>query len=193
MGRSLEIERWYWCLAVVVLLLLLCLWGNGNIAFLSVNEARRAVTVREMYQADDWLVPQMNGALYLAKPPLFYWLSLIPVSLQGAVSEWAMRLPSALSALACCAGAFLLGKRLGGRGVGLYAAIFLAANAGFSLFARRAEIEMLLTALCFLALLCAWVYLFRDHRRRWSRLSYVLLGAALLTKGPVALLFVSPR
>ena len=73
----------------------------------------------------------------------------------------------------------------------IFACIFLAANAGFAQFARRAEIEMALTAFCFLSLLSAYVYLFVDGRRRWSILSYALLGCALLTKGPVSLLLVT--
>ncbi|WP_137887225.1 glycosyltransferase family 39 protein [Pseudomonas sp. 2FE] len=184
-------ESLFWCVVLAVLLLLLCLWGNGDIPFLSVNEARRAVTVREMYEANNWLLPYMNGSLYLAKPPLFYWLTLVPVHLLGEVSEWAMRLPSALFALSCLTGVYLLGSKLGGRQVGIFAAIFLAANAGFSMFARRAEIEMSLTGLCLLSLLSAWPYLFGNGSRRWVLLSYTILGCCLLTKGPVSLLFVS--
>ncbi|AOE87176.1 ArnT family glycosyltransferase [Pseudomonas sp. TCU-HL1] len=186
-----ELERGLWGLALLALLLLLCLWGNGDIPFLSVNEARRAVTVREMYEAGNWLTPHMNGDLYLAKPPLFYWLALLPVHLSAGVSEWAMRLPSALFALAVIAGVYVAGTRLGGRSVGIFASLFLGANAGFSLFARRAEIEMTLTAFCFLSLLAAWFYLFHDGRRRWAILSYALLGCSLLTKGPVSLLLVT--
>ncbi|MDH4563875.1 glycosyltransferase family 39 protein [Pseudomonas sp. BN411] len=184
-------ERWFWGLLFIALLMLLCLWGSGDIPFLSVNEARRAVTVREMYEAGDWMIPHMNGELYLAKPPLFYWLALLPVELSGHVSEWAMRLPSALSALAVLAGVYLAGSRIAGPRVGVLACIFLAANAGFSIFARRAEIEMTLTGFCFLALLAAWFYVFHDTRRRWVLLSYALLGCSLLTKGPVSLLLVT--
>lgn len=191
MQVQIELERRFWFLIVVALLSLLCLWGIGDIAFVSLNEARRAVTVREMFQSHDWLLPRMNDELYLAKPPLFYWLALLPVSLFGAVSEWAVRLPSALFALASMGGAYYWGSRLGGRGMGIFASLFLAANASFSQFARGAEIEMTLTGFCFLSLLCAWVYIFHDGRRRWSILSYLLLGGGLLTKGPVCLLLVT--
>ncbi|MDF3936405.1 ArnT family glycosyltransferase [Pseudomonas citronellolis] len=191
MQERIELERRLWWLLVLALLVLLCLWGIADTPLLSTNEGRRAVTVREMFLAHDWLLPRMNGELYLAKPPLFYWLALLPVYLAGGVSEWAVRLPSVLFALATLGATYACGKRLGGRAMGLFAAMFLAANAGFSLFARSAEIEMSLTGLCFLALLCAWVYLFVDGRRRWSLASYALLGGALLSKGPVALLLVT--
>jgi hypothetical protein len=59
------------------------------------------------------------------------------------------------------------------------------------MFARRAEIEMLLTALCFGALLAALHFIQEQAERRWILLSYFLLGLAVLTKGPLALLFVT--
>ncbi|MDT3669983.1 MAG: glycosyltransferase family 39 protein [Aromatoleum sp.] len=177
--------------AILGLVVLLFFWGIGDIPFLSVNEARRAVTVREMYESGQWLLPSMNGKPYLAKPPLFNWLSLLPTTLLGGVSEWGLRLPSAVFALSSCAVVYALGKHLGGRRVGLYAAMILAANSGFSLFARRAEIEMSLTGLSLLSLLAAWHYLFWGGGRRWVMLSFALIGLGLLTKGPVSLLFVA--
>ena len=177
--------------AVLVLVLLLCFWGIGAIPFLSVNEARRAVSAREMYESGQWLLPYMNGKLYLAKPPLFNWLTLLPTQLLGAATELAVRLPSALFGLISCAAVYRLGSRLGGRQAGLYAALILAANTGFSLYARRAEIEMTLSGLSLLSLLAAWIYLFEQGGRRWLLLSFALIGLCLLTKGPVSLLFVA--
>ncbi|MFJ3486929.1 ArnT family glycosyltransferase [Pseudomonas sp. NPDC090202] len=178
-------------LCVAVCLFLLFYWGLGNLPFLSVNEARRAVTAREMHEAGQWLLPYMNGELYLAKPPLFYWLALVSTSLLGSLSEWSVRLPSALFATVCCLVLYRQACTFAGRRVALLAVVFLAANAGFSLFARRAEIEMTLTGLCLLALFCAWRVLFEHGSRTWSWLSYGLLGLALLTKGPVCLLWVT--
>ncbi|AIG02376.1 glycosyltransferase [Pseudomonas fluorescens] len=178
-------------LGVAVLLLLLFYWGLGSLPFLSVNEARRAVTTREMYESAQWLLPYMNGELYLSKPPLFYWLALVSMSLSGSISEWSVRLPSALFATVCCLTLYRQARAFAGRQVALLAVMFLAANAGFSLFARRAEIEMPLTGLCLLALFCAWRFLFAQGGRSWVWLSYGLLGCALLTKGPVCLLWVT--
>jgi 4-amino-4-deoxy-L-arabinose transferase-like glycosyltransferase len=178
-------------LLVAIAIALLFFWGLGSVPFLSVNEARRAVTVREMREAGSWLLPYMNGDLYLSKPPFFYWAGLVSTAVLGSLSEWSVRLPSALAAALCCLGTYLYGVRQAGRQVGLFAVVFLAANGAFSLFARRSEIEMLLTLLCFGALLAAWQFIFLQGRALWSRLSYVLLGCALLTKGPVCLLWVT--
>jgi 4-amino-4-deoxy-L-arabinose transferase-like glycosyltransferase len=178
-------------LLAAIAIALLFFWGLGSVPFLSVNEARRAVTVREMREAGSWLLPYMNGDLYLSKPPFFYWAGLVSTAVLGSLSEWSVRLPSALAAMLCCLGTYWYGVRQAGRQVGLFAVVFLAANGAFSLFARRSEIEMLLTLLCFGALLAAWQFIFLQGRDVWRRLSYVLLGCALLTKGPVCLLWVT--
>ncbi|WP_433736135.1 ArnT family glycosyltransferase [Pseudomonas putida] len=178
-------------LLAAIAIALLFFWGLGSVPFMSVNEARRAVTVREMREAGSWLLPYMNGELYLSKPPFFYWAGLVSTAVLGSLSEWSVRLPSALAAALCCIVTYLYGVRQAGRQAGLFAVVFLAANGGFSLFARRSEIEMLLTLLCFGALLAAWQFIFHQGRALWSRLSYVLLGCALLTKGPVCLLWVT--
>lgn len=178
-------------LFAAIAIALLFFWGLGSVPFLSVNEARRAVTVREMRDAGSWLLPYMNGDVYLSKPPFFYWAGLISTAVTGTLSEWSVRLPSALAAALCCIATWIYGVRQAGRQAGLFAVVFLAANGAFSLFARRSEIEMLLTLLCFGALLAAWQFIFRQGRVVWSRLSYLLIGCALLTKGPVCLLWVT--
>ncbi|MGJ7516630.1 ArnT family glycosyltransferase [Pseudomonas baetica] len=178
-------------LLTAIAIALLFFWGLGSVPFLSVNEARRAVTVREMREAGNWLLPYMNGELYLSKPPFFYWAGLVSTAVLGSLSEWSVRLPSALAATLCCIATYLYGVKQAGRQAGLFAVVFLAANGAFSLFARRSEIEMLLTLLCFGALLAAWQFIFRQGRVAWSRFSYMLLGCALLTKGPVCLLWVT--
>ncbi|WP_246237954.1 ArnT family glycosyltransferase [Pseudomonas akapageensis] len=191
MKSNSENRLLFWSTVLMAtLVLLLFFWGLGSLSFLSLNEARRAISAREMHASGQWLLPYMNGDLYLSKPPLFYWLELISSQLLGSVSEWSVRLPSAVFATVCCLAVYRFGVKLAGRQVGMYAVIFLAANAGFSLFARRAEIEMALTGMVFVAVYAAWQFLFQQGSRAWALLSYALLGFGLLTKGPVTLLWV---
>jgi 4-amino-4-deoxy-L-arabinose transferase-like glycosyltransferase len=144
-----------------------------------------------MLATGDWLLPRVNGELYLAKPPLLYWLSTAIAHLAGAANEWAVRLPSAIAATAVALFAYRFARRQFGPWPALFTLQLLIANSSFAMHARRAEIEMLLTAFCFCALLAALQFTRGDGSRRWLWLSYLLLGAAVLTKGPVALLFVT--
>ncbi|MDR0775994.1 MAG: glycosyltransferase family 39 protein [Azonexus sp.] len=179
------------CWLTLLIGLVCFFWGLGNIPLLSLNEARRAIPTQAMFASGDWLLPQLNGELYLTKPPLLYWLTTATSHLFGNVNEWSVRLPSALAAAVVVFAAYRYALRRFGPWAALFAVQVLIANATFARFARRAEIEMLLTALCFGALLAALHFVQEQTGRRWILLSYLLLGLAILTKGPVALLFVT--
>ncbi len=177
--------------ATVVVGAMVFFWGLGSLPLLSYNEARRAIPASTMFASGDWLLPRLNGELYLAKPPLLYWLGAASAHLFGAANEWAVRLPSALAATVVAVLAYRYALRQFGPWPALFAVQILIANASFAIDARRAQIEMLLTALCFSSLLAALHYTHGNGERRWLWLSYLLLGAATLTKGPLALLFVT--
>lgn len=177
--------------ATILLGALVFFWGLGDIALMSFNEARRAIPASGIFAGGDWLLPRINGELYLSKPPLLYWLAAITARLSGSANEWAIRLPSALAASTVVVISYRYALRKFGAWPALFTAQLLIANAGFAMFARRAEIEMLLAALCSSALLAALCYTRGEGGRGWLRLSYLLLGLAVLTKGPLALLFVT--
>lgn len=166
-------------------------WGLGDIPLLTYNEARRAIPAANMIADGDWLLPKLNGELYITKPPLIYWTAAVFSYLFGTVDEWTVRIPSALAASTIA----LLAYRYALRHFGAWSALFtlqiLIANAGFAMLGRRAGIEMLLAALCFSSLLSALKYTHENAGRHWLLLSYFLLGAAVLAKGPIALLFVT--
>lgn len=178
-------------LATVFIGGLVFFWGLGSIPLLSYNEARRAIPASAMFATGDWLLPKLNGELYLTKPPLLYWIAATVSHVLGNAGEWAVRLPSAFAATAVAALVYRYALRQFGAWPALFALQALIANTSFAMYARRAQIEMLLTALCFGSLLAALHFTRGEGGRRWLWLSYLLLGAAVLTKGPVALLFVT--
>ena len=186
----MRLQRTLLC-ATLLAAALLFFWGLGSIPLLSYNEARRALPASAMFNTGDWLLPRVNGELYLTKPPLLYWLAAMASYLFGAANEWAVRLPSALAASVITVVVYRYALRQFGLWAALFATQCLVANTSFAMFARRAEIEMLLTALCFCSLLSALRYTRDGGGRQWLWLSYFLLGAAILTKGPLALLFVT--
>ena len=166
-------------------------WGIWSVPILGHNEARRMVVVQEMLKSGNWLLPTMNGEVYLAKPPLLYWLMAASCKLFNTQAEWAMRLPSSLMAVALI-GLFL--QRAAsylGQGPALFGAAILISSESFIEFARTAQIEMLLALTCSLSMFFFLDYL-KSGRQVWLNLAYAALGAAILTKGPVALIFFVP-
>jgi hypothetical protein len=167
-------------------------WGIWGIPTLSHNEARRMIVVREMLSNHDWLIPTLNGEIYIAKPPLFYWLGLIFSLYFQSTAEWVIRLPSALTAFGITWLIFFRVRKYIGPWPALFSVLILITCAFFSRFARRAEIEMVLTVCCACAVLFYFDYLKERGEKKYLYLSYVFLALAFLAKGPVSLVFFVP-
>ena len=174
----------------VIVAAIVFFWGLGSMDLLSLNEGRRALAIQEMVSSGNWLLPHLNGELYLTKPPLLYWLSSSLGFIWG-VNEWTLRLPSALAAIAVLIMVYRYALQQSGKWAALFAVQLLIANLGFAMLGRRAEIEMLLTALCVGSLLSALQYIQSQSSKNWIILSYFLLALALMTKGPLVILLVT--
>jgi 4-amino-4-deoxy-L-arabinose transferase-like glycosyltransferase len=153
------------------------------------DEARRALVIREMIASGDYVIPTLAGRPYLKKPPLYYWLGALASRATGSTQEWAYRLPSAVAALVTVLCFFLLADRLLPRRAALLAAIMLATSSLFLAFATEARIDMTLCCLVALSMLC----LERARASHWRGLPrwgfWLACGLAVLTKGPVGVLF----
>ncbi len=190
MNRTTNLSLRHAQLAVAAAAVLIVFWGLGAVPLLSFNEARRAVPVAGMYQTHNWLLPYLNGELYIDKPPLFYWAALLCAKLFAVVNEWTLRLPSALAALATLWMTYRTTAKFENTQTAVLATLVLLCCADFASFARRSEIEMLLTALCGGAIFFAHDFICKQSNKLSVYASYALTGLALLCKGPVALLFV---
>ena len=74
--------------------------GNlGSIGLVDETEPLFAEAARQMTITGDWITPFFNGETRFDKPPLVYWLMALGYQVLG-VNEWAVRLPSALAAIA---------------------------------------------------------------------------------------------
>jgi len=82
----------------------------GNIGLVDETEPLFAEAARQMTVTGDFVTPYFNGDTRFDKPPLIYWLMALAYRAIG-VNEWAVRLPSALSAIALtCLGFYTLSK-----------------------------------------------------------------------------------
>lgn len=91
-----------WILSLLWLLLiswLAFLWNLGNIGLVDETEPLFAEAARQMTVTGDWITPYFNTETRFDKPVLIYWLMALAYKTIG-VNEWAVRLPSALSAIA---------------------------------------------------------------------------------------------
>lgn len=175
---------------------LLWLWLGllgGALGFVSAfralwdpGEGRYGEIAREMVATGDWLVPHLNFVRYFEKPPLGYWLNAASIKVFGA-TEFAVRLPTLLAAVACVIGAYWFAKRLSGPRVAALSAAVLATCAGFAAYAQIPELDMLLTALFCWGLWCFYAgFELKLSPRLNLHLSYALFSLGCLVKGPVS-------
>jgi len=161
-------------------------WKLSAPALMDPDEAHYAQLTREMLRAGNWMIPLLDGLPYIDKPVLFHWLQGLAIAVLGE-TEAAMRLPSAVAAIALFwltrwTGAQLFGERVGDR-----AWLMLATMPMTFMLGSIGVFDMVFTAFLFGAIAVATVSALRQ-RPRLQYVSYVLLSLAVMTKGPVALL-----
>jgi 4-amino-4-deoxy-L-arabinose transferase-like glycosyltransferase len=148
------------------------------------DEGRYAEIAREMLASGDWLVPRLNLVPYLEKPPLVYWLTALSFRVFG-LTEWAARLPAALSALGGVLLAFGLGRQVWGAGPGFWGGLVLATSLGFVGLGRLLTLDMTLTFFLNLGVGLGFLA-YVQNRRELLGWAYFSLALGALAKGPVA-------
>jgi 4-amino-4-deoxy-L-arabinose transferase-like glycosyltransferase len=154
------------------------------------SEERCFAVVGEMVRSGDWLVPRLDGAPRLQKPPLYYWAGALAASLSGGPSLLSLRSVSAVAGLALALSVFLVAGSLGDFSTAACSSAALATTALFYVRGRVGDAEMLLTLLVFLAL-AVFERLWRTRERRLLPLLAVFVGLGFLTKATAALLCVA--
>ncbi len=148
----------------------------------------------EMMQRNTWWVPYVDGEPRLKKPPLIYWLGRASFERFGPslAAGRGITVAFALLLLGCTV---WLGKRLGGgMQTGLLAAAILLGCAGLASESRRLMLDVPVaalstTAFCFYL---RWIGAMALPRPSIGPLlsllfSAAFLSAALMTKGPIAM------
>jgi len=149
------------------------------------DEAHYAQLTREMLRAGNWMMPLLDGLPYIDKPVLFHWLQGLAIAVLGE-TETAMRLPSAIGAVALFWITRWTGVQLFDERVGVRAWLMLATLPLTFMLGSIGVFDMVFTAFLFGAIAFALVAALR-HRPRLQWASYALLSLAVMTKGPVAL------
>ncbi|HEY9622685.1 MAG TPA: glycosyltransferase family 39 protein [Crinalium sp.] len=170
-------------------LLLLCValffWQLDGYSLFNITEAKQAEIARQIWVRHDWITPVYNGDTYFDKPILLHWLIALGFPVVG-LNEWAVRLPSALSASALILGTYFFTAQFATQRTALLAATILAANPLTFALGRTGQHDMLMVCFMTGALYCwYWAYSTGTH---WRYLAFfALLGLAVFAKGPLAL------
>ncbi len=164
---------------------LLIFWNLGARALWGA-EGRWAEVVREMIISGDFFHPTIAGLPYFDKPLGSYWLIAL-ASLFTGLNEWAVRLPSALCALAALGAVRRLGSQLWVPAAGCLAGWILLTAQGFLFWARVGAADMANLAGIIMAV--AWYWQRRERADCPSFLVfYLLLFIGAQMKGLTAII-----
>lgn len=173
--------------AWIILLLILPYWINlSGPSLWDSTEAFYTETPREMIELNSYVVPYFNYQPRLNKPPLAYWLVIPFYHLFGA-EHLVARAVNALGASLLVVLTWALARRLFTQRAGLLAAAMIATTPRLLLIAQKSLIDTYFTLLVVAALFFFWRSVERDTSAAVVLAFYVVLGLAVLTKGPLAL------
>ena len=179
--------------------MLLFVWQLGATGLVDETPPLFAASARAMAETGDWLIPWVNGLPRYDKPPLVYWAMGLSYSLPGQMAwdplgTWAARLPSALATVAVMQTLVhtLLRWPQARRRPGLTAlsaALAFALSPLVLIWGRIAVSDALFSGCLAISLLLCWSSYATGGRRWWA--AWLLLGLAVLAKGPVAVVLLA--
>jgi 4-amino-4-deoxy-L-arabinose transferase-like glycosyltransferase len=166
----------------------------GDMALTDRDEGEYAAAVAAMERNHDYVVPTLNGKLYLEKPILIFWAVAAGQTITGQ-GELGARLPSAVSAvLLMLFAGWLVWRMAGSLAPGVLAAALCGFTPLMALVGRACLTDTLLTLFTTLSLGLFFVATEKEapRDRRWYLAAWAALGLAFLIKGPVGPAVVLP-
>ncbi|MCE5315414.1 MAG: glycosyltransferase family 39 protein [Armatimonadota bacterium] len=178
------------CLRYIVLIAVgfyaLYFAGLGANPLMDPDEPIYGQFVKEMVTSGDWLTPRYGGQLWFDKPPMYYWLASSAVKTFG-LSEFSVRLPSAVCAVGIVMMVFLLASHNFGRRTGVFAALVMATTLMQLVMSHAAATDAVMVFFITVALYTYQRWLDEPGHKRlgWLAACGAATGLGMLTKGPV--------
>lgn len=172
---------------VCVIAVMLTVPFLGLTDFYSKGEPREAVVAYTMVEHGNWILPINNGGDIPYKPPFFHWCIALFSLLQGHVSEFTSRLPSALALVAMSVGGFVFFAKRKNANMALLATLLSLTAFEVHRAGINCRVDMVNTAFMVGALFLMFRWWERGkHTMPW--LAILCMSGATLTKGPVGML-----
>jgi 4-amino-4-deoxy-L-arabinose transferase-like glycosyltransferase len=170
---------------VLIVGAILFLVNLGGYPLYTKGEPREAVTVYDIVHGGGVILPQRAGVELPSKPLLMHWCAALVSLAAGGVSEFTVRLPSALFAIAGMLVCYFYVRTLFDEPVALLAALILGSNFQYLQAGTGARVDMTLTL--FLEIAFFEFIMMAEGLTRRRLLLYLAIALAVLAKGPIGL------
>lgn len=158
--------------------------GIGSFPLFNPDEALYAEPAREMLESGEYITTYLNYVVRFTKPPLCIWAMAGCFNVFG-VTEFAARFFGAACGAILVGMTYLFLNRFAGRRPALIGSIALLTAPLFYGTAREAITDAPLSLFMACAFMCLFTF-YKNGRKLWLWTAYALIGLAVMTKGPVA-------
>ena len=172
------------CKAFLLLLVIISfniLFGIDGVALLDPDEPVYAETAKEMIRFNEYLSPRIYNEYWYDKPPIFYWLLVGSLKLFGGFSELAARIPASLMAIGAVLMTTLSAARQFSPRAGFWSGLVMGTTVMIMYMGKASVTDTTLLFFMTGSLLCFM------HEKYW--LMYLFCGFAVMTKGPIGVVF----
>ncbi|MGB3467795.1 MAG: glycosyltransferase family 39 protein [Cyclobacteriaceae bacterium] len=166
-----------------ILVLFANLWGYP---LYILDEVKNAHCAYEMMESDNLIVPTFNGSLRTDKPPLHYYFMIAAYKLFG-YGPFAARFFSAVFGILTICLTFIVSRKYMTERAAKVTAVTLLASIGFAFQFHLATPDAYLVFFIAAALF-SFFHFFQTGKKLFLYLSYVAMGLAMMTKGPVGII-----
>ncbi len=171
----------------------------GRVHLFDWDEINFAEIAREMVVLDQYMRIYVNYEPFWQKPPLFFWMQALSMQFWG-IGEYAARFPNAICGIVTLVSLFFMGKRLYDKRFGLIWAGSYLGSLLPHLYFKSGIIDPWFNLFIFWGIYLFIMAYWKDMGYQFINfpgssltllvLSGMVLGLAVLTKGPVAFLIV---
>lgn len=163
---------------------------NGKLHLFDWDEINFAESAREMITTGDYATVMINFEPFWEKPPLFIWMQVISMKLFG-INEFAARFPNAICGMLTLLFLFEVGRRHFGFKFGwIWALVYASSFLPFFYF-KSGIIDPWFNLFIYGSIYTLIRYTdnqFKGNRTLLTLIGGILLGLAILTKGPAGVL-----
>ena len=159
----------------------------GLTLFYSKGEPREAVVALSMINDGNWILPINNGGDIPYKPPFFHWCIALASLLQGYVSEFTARFPSALSLIATTLGTYCFYSKRKDSVIAMVTALLVLTNFECHRAGMASRVDMMLAFFIVMALFLFYKW-WEKGAQRLPYGAIIAMTGGVLTKGPIGLI-----
>ena len=175
----------------ILLILLLCVIAVipflGTFDYNTKGEPREAIVSLTMVESDNWIIPRNSVGEIAYKPPLFHWAIAAVSSINGKVTEFTSRVPSAVAFILLTIITYVFLRRRSDERTALLTAVLVFTAYELHRMGFNCRVDMLLT----LFIVAAMYSLYRWYERGMKGIPWVavlMMSLGTLTKGPIGAL-----